>query len=300
MSVPVSLRLSLSLSLALSIAQFLLPCLVVSYLIISHHISSYLIISHHIYLSIYLSTYLPTYSLQNLYAALPFDRFLALMTTLKNSKRMWVKVLTLVWELQHLGIKHKLSESTTAEYQTVSKDIHSASRVTSNIFKHDNDWQLYRHAPNNAPMFCHGCGTIWKWTWHVWPSAQCPPFEESILNDFEKEPAGVYVKASTLGSLEALLSFLQDMKIPVFDVGIGEVHKRDVKKACIMKDRSRQILMGWQFSPRTSSTTCRTSSQSTWRSSENHRRLSPKKWLCSLWCYRLTNSTFSGSRIQSF
>ena len=34
--------------------------------------------------------------------------------------------------------------------------------------------------------------------------------QESILNDFEKEPAGVYVKASTLGSLEALLSFLQE------------------------------------------------------------------------------------------
>ena len=27
------------------------------------------------------------------------------------------------------------------------------------------------------------------------------------------------------------------MKIPVFDVGIGEVHKRDVKKACIMKEK---------------------------------------------------------------
>jgi translation initiation factor 5B len=60
---------------------------------------------------------------------------------------------------------------------------------------------------------------------------------DSILNDFEKEPEGVYVKASTLGSLEALLSFLRDMKIPVFDVGIGEVHKRDVKKAMIMKEK---------------------------------------------------------------
>lgn len=60
---------------------------------------------------------------------------------------------------------------------------------------------------------------------------------ESILNDFAKEAAGVYVKASTLGSLEALLSFLQDMKIPVFDVGIGEVHKKDVKKAMIMKEK---------------------------------------------------------------
>jgi len=60
---------------------------------------------------------------------------------------------------------------------------------------------------------------------------------ESILADFEKEPMGVYVKSSTLGSLEALLSFLQESNIPVFDVGIGEVHKKDVKKANIMKDK---------------------------------------------------------------
>lgn len=60
---------------------------------------------------------------------------------------------------------------------------------------------------------------------------------DSMLSNFEKQPEGVYVKASTLGSLEALLSFLQDMKIPVFDVGIGEVHKKDVKKALIMKEK---------------------------------------------------------------
>merc|ERR1719293_209940 len=60
---------------------------------------------------------------------------------------------------------------------------------------------------------------------------------DSILNNFEKQAEGVYVKASTLGSLEALLSFLQDMKIPVFDVGIGEVHKKDVKKAGVMKEK---------------------------------------------------------------
>merc|ERR1712113_243048 len=60
---------------------------------------------------------------------------------------------------------------------------------------------------------------------------------DSILGDFEKQPEGVYVKASTLGSLEALVSFLQDMKIPVFAVGIGEVHKKDVKKACVMKEK---------------------------------------------------------------
>mmetsp|Transcript_62284 Transcript_62284/g.157395 ORF Transcript_62284/g.157395 Transcript_62284/m.157395 type:complete len:1365 (+) Transcript_62284:122-4216(+) len=63
------------------------------------------------------------------------------------------------------------------------------------------------------------------------------PEDASILQSMEKEPAGVYVKASTLGSLEALLSFLSDMKIPVFDMGIGEVQKKDVKKACIMKEK---------------------------------------------------------------
>merc|ERR1719502_2535151 len=60
---------------------------------------------------------------------------------------------------------------------------------------------------------------------------------DSILSDMEKQPAGVYVKASTLGSLEALLEFLKESKIPVFDVNIGEVHKKDVKKATIMKEK---------------------------------------------------------------
>lgn len=60
---------------------------------------------------------------------------------------------------------------------------------------------------------------------------------DSMLADFEKQPAGVYVKASTLGSLEALLTFLTEMKVPVFDFGIGEVHKKDVNKAAIMTDR---------------------------------------------------------------
>jgi translation initiation factor aIF-2/yIF-2 len=60
---------------------------------------------------------------------------------------------------------------------------------------------------------------------------------ETILLDGEKQTTGVYVKASTLGSLEALLAFLQESKIPVFDVGIGEVQKKDVKKTCVMKDK---------------------------------------------------------------
>jgi len=62
---------------------------------------------------------------------------------------------------------------------------------------------------------------------------------ESILADMNKEPTGVYVKASTLGSLEALLSFLSELKpaVPIFDVGIGEITKKDVKRAAIMNEK---------------------------------------------------------------
>ena len=56
----------------------------------------------------------------------------------------------------------------------------------------------------------------------------------------ETEPEGVYVMASTLGSLEALLKFLEDSDIPVFGVGIGVVNKLDVKKAAIMLDKKQK------------------------------------------------------------
>ncbi|CAD7974055.1 unnamed protein product [Amoebophrya sp. A25] len=63
-------------------------------------------------------------------------------------------------------------------------------------------------------------------------------FDEAV-NAFEKSDVGVYVQASTLGSLEALLAFLKSVDIPVFQANIGVVHKKDVKKAAIMRDKGK-------------------------------------------------------------
>ena len=57
---------------------------------------------------------------------------------------------------------------------------------------------------------------------------------EAILGTVDPTAKGVSVQASTLGSLEALLAFLKDMKIPVAAIHIGPVHKRDVIKTAVM------------------------------------------------------------------
>ena len=53
-----------------------------------------------------------------------------------------------------------------------------------------------------------------------------------ILDKYvDKSVDGVCVQASTLGSMEALLEFLLTSKIPVCNISIGPVHKKDVMKA---------------------------------------------------------------------
>lgn len=54
----------------------------------------------------------------------------------------------------------------------------------------------------------------------------------------QKSGRGVYVQASTLGSLEALLVFLKDMNIPVFEFGLGPVYKSAVIRSGLMLDRA--------------------------------------------------------------
>lgn len=60
----------------------------------------------------------------------------------------------------------------------------------------------------------------------------------TLMSRVEKTGRGVSVQASTLGSLEALLDFLKDCKIPVAQVGIGPVYKRDVMQCGIMLEKS--------------------------------------------------------------
>ncbi|OWB71213.1 hypothetical protein B5S31_g898 [[Candida] boidinii] len=62
-----------------------------------------------------------------------------------------------------------------------------------------------------------------------------------LLDSVDTSGRGVVVQASTLGSLEALLDFLKDMKIPVMSIGLGPVYKRDVMKATAMLEKAPEL-----------------------------------------------------------
>lgn len=62
-----------------------------------------------------------------------------------------------------------------------------------------------------------------------------------LLDSVDTSGKGVVVQASTLGSLEALLDFLKDMKIPVMSIGLGPVYKRDIMKASTMLEKAPEL-----------------------------------------------------------
>ena len=81
----------------------------------------------------------------------------------------------------------------------------------------------------------------------VGPKDKEEDIEEEIESDLgalfsrvEKSGRGVTVQASTLGSLEALLDFLKVSKIPVANVGIGPVYKRDVMNCGTMLEKNKE------------------------------------------------------------
>jgi len=65
--------------------------------------------------------------------------------------------------------------------------------------------------------------------------------KEEVLGEIESikidtDEMGVIVKADTLGSLEALVSMLKDMKVPIRAADIGDVSRRDVVDASIVQN----------------------------------------------------------------
>lgn len=81
----------------------------------------------------------------------------------------------------------------------------------------------------------------------VGPGDDEEDLEEEVMSDLEnllgkvsKDRRGVSVQASTLGSLEALLEFLRVSKIPVANISIGPVYKRDVIQAGIMLEKAKE------------------------------------------------------------
>jgi len=65
---------------------------------------------------------------------------------------------------------------------------------------------------------------------------------ESLKKRVEQSSQGVYVQASSLGSLEALLDFLKtECDIPVSKVGIGPLHKKDLMTALALRDAKEEF-----------------------------------------------------------
>lgn len=88
----------------------------------------------------------------------------------------------------------------------------------------------------------------------------------SILSKVDRSGKGVSVQASTLGtkcgpldqsfpgahhsscpdstgSLEALITFLGDMKIPVSAINIGSIHKKDIMRAAVMLEHKVEYVL---------------------------------------------------------
>ncbi|KAG5615512.1 hypothetical protein H5410_015336 [Solanum commersonii] len=65
---------------------------------------------------------------------------------------------------------------------------------------------------------------------------------KSVMGKIDKRGEEVYVQATTLGSLEALLEFLKtpEVSIHVSGIGIGPVHKKDVIKASVMLENKKE------------------------------------------------------------
>jgi translation initiation factor 5B len=69
----------------------------------------------------------------------------------------------------------------------------------------------------------------------------------SILQQIDKTGVGVTVQSSTLGALEALLSFLKDSDIPVSAIALGPLHKKHLQHTLAMRARQPRFAVVLAF-----------------------------------------------------
>lgn len=82
---------------------------------------------------------------------------------------------------------------------------------------------------------------------------QVMKYVSDVMDNFVFDEKGVFVKASTLGSLEALISLLKRENIPIAMAGIGKLTKKDMIRASAMRDEGQYstdpIILAFNIKP---------------------------------------------------
>jgi translation initiation factor 5B len=67
----------------------------------------------------------------------------------------------------------------------------------------------------------------------------------SILSSIPKNMDGLIVQTSTIGSLEAIVMFLNEMKIPISNAGLGTIQKKNIMDVQNIKNKKYEVLLAF-------------------------------------------------------